>query len=72
MAGFQTTKFISIKAPHTHTSSPLLQGGGGWTYMFRNQDRDHILLFVPPRKYLGKVGWGEAGDTTGPPQKILE
>lgn len=26
----------------------------------------------PPRKYLGEAGWGEAGDTTGPPQKILE
>ena len=73
MAGFQTKKFKRMK------KGTLTQD---FLSSFEREVEGYACLKIkvettscalsPPRKHLGGVGWGEAGDTTGRPWKILE
>lgn len=60
-----------ITASPPKTSSPRLRGRWREVHALIRVETTPCAL-SPPKKHLGGAGWGEAGDTTRPPQKILE
>lgn len=67
-------KVYKHKAPpsHTQTSFSLLGGRRRRHAYSESRVKTTSCALSPPRKYPGEAGWGEAGETTGTPQEILQ